>query len=68
MSQQLATKEVQTTVELPGTIVDDIADQLGDSPSALAIRDACFDRIDRDTAFVTADGQSVAQAVRDRQH
>jgi hypothetical protein len=66
MSEHTPTKEIQTTVELPGTIVDDIADQLGDSPSALAIRDACYDRVDRDTAFVTADGKSVAQAVRDQ--
>ena len=65
MSDTPAVK-VRSSIEFPEHIVDDVASQLGDNASALAIRDACVDRLDRDTAFVTADGQPVEQVVRNR--
>lgn len=66
MPEPTPTKEIQTTVELSSEVVDDIVSSLDSDPSELRIRDACFDHIDRETTFVTADGQRVAQVVRDR--
>lgn len=64
MKRDTPTIERQSTVEVPPAVLDDIAAQLGDDVDAGAVRDHCFDYLDRDTEFVTTDGQPVETAVR----
>ncbi len=58
--------ENRSTVEVPPAVIDEIAALLPDDVESQTVRDFCFDYLERDTQFVTPDGQSVETAVLQR--